>query len=597
MKTSAVGSHGVATENDVTFDKETNSFIRRRSFRLLATILQPQRARVVWLLLVIVGTQAARAGGPLLIAIGINRSLPRVQEGDFGLAIWYGVALLALGLAGGLLSWWSIKLTSAVCQAALLLLRQRVFLHVQQLSLEFHENYTSGRSIARQTSDLDDVREFLDSGINQFISAFVYMAVVIVLMATLDPLSSLIFLIALIPVFFVTRWFHRQSQIQYRSSRVASANLIVQFVETMTGIRAIQAFRHERKATDEHRIVSEDYRDADVRAFSLNGVYDPTLVLIGNLTVAAILAIDGYRMLTGDIALGVLVAAVLYAKRFFQPLEQMARFYNSLQSAIASLEKVSGLLEEEVGPVQRDNPRSIDSARGELTLDSVGFSYRGGKSVVADLDLVIPAGQTIALVGSTGAGKSTIAKLVARFYDPTRGSVLLDGVDLRDIHLADLRRHILVVTQESYLFGDSIAANIAIGKPGAERDEIVAAAKTVGAHEFICALSDGYDTKLNQRGARLSAGQRQLVSFARAFLADPTVLILDEATSSLDSTAETLIQSALSTLLKDRTAIIIAHRLSTVDIADRVVVLRNGRVVDDGTPREFRISSKLSAGN
>lgn len=579
---------GVADEDVVELDRAANRVVRRRSLRLLGLILRPMRSRVAWLMAVVVATQAARAAGPLLIAIAVNRALPDLRAGNPWPAVWYSVALFAVGLAGGVLNWVSIRVTSSVSQSALLDLRRRVFLHVQRLSLEFHERYTSGRAIARQTSDLEDIRELLDSGINHLLSSFVYMAMVAVILLSLDPASGLVFVVALVPVLLVTRWFHRRSQIQYRSSRVASANLIVQFVETMTGLRALQAFRREPAVAQDHRRVSEAYRDADVRAISLNGTYDPALVLIGNLTVAALLAVDGHRMLSGDLAVGTLIAAVLYAKRFFEPLEQMARFYNALQAAIASLEKISGLLEERPSLGERADPVALPISRGEVRMDEVVFRYRPDVETIPSFDLRIPAGQTIALVGGTGAGKSTIAKLIARFYDVTDGAVRLDGVDVRDLSFTDLRRHVVVVTQESYLFGGSIADNIALGRPGATRDEVVSAARAVGAHGFIAGLVDGYDTDVNKRGGRLSAGQRQLVSFARAFIADPTVLILDEATSSLDLPSEAVVQRALATLLRGRTAVIIAHRLSTVDIADRVLVLDGGRVLEDGAPGELR---------
>lgn len=584
-------ARGVTDEDVVLLDRDAARVVRRRSFRLLGSILRPRRRQVAGLALLVLVTQAARASGPAIIAVAVNEALARLAHGEKGPTLWWGAALLAVAVGGGALTWWTIRVTSQVSQAALLDLRRRTFRHVQRLSLEFHERYTSGRAIARQTSDLDAIRELLDSGINQLLSSFVFMGVVLFLVTALDPTSGAVFAVALIPVLFVTRWFARASAVQYRSSRVASANLIVQFVETMTGVRAVQAFRREQSATDDHRAVSDDYKAADVRAMSLHGIYDPSLILIGNLTIAALLAVDGYRMLHGDLGVGTLIAVVLYAKRFFQPLEQMARFYNALQGAMASLEKISGLLEEEPDLTEPTSPRSLarspSRVAGEIWLDAVTFGYERGREVVPHLDLTIPAGQTVALVGATGAGKSTIAKLIARFYDVSAGAVLLDGVDVRDLAFADLRRHIVVVTQESYLFSGSIADNIALGRPNATRGEVESAARAVGAHTFITALPDGYDTDVAKRGARLSSGQRQLVAFARAFIADPTVLVLDEATSSLDLPSEAVVQRALATLLDGRTAVIIAHRLSTIDIADRVLVLRDGRVLEDGPADEL----------
>jgi ATP-binding cassette subfamily B protein len=289
----------------------------------------------------------------------------------------------------------------------------------------------------------------------------------------------------------------------------------------------------------------------------------------------------------GQIAIGVLLATLLYTRRFFDPMEEMAMFYNSYQSAAAALEKISGVLEEQPSVPDPVKPLDLWKADGHVRFDGVTFAYKKDRVILPDFTLDIPAGQTVALVGSTGAGKSTLAKLISRFYDPSDGAVTLDGVDLRDLHPKDLRRAIVMVTQEAYLFSGSVADNIALGKPEATREEIVAAAAAVGAHTFIEGLPNGYDTDVNKRGGRVSAGQRQLISFARAFLADPAVLILDEATSSLDIPSERLVQEALQTLLADRTAVIIAHRLSTVAIADRVLVMEHGRIVEDGTPRDL----------
>jgi ATP-binding cassette subfamily B protein len=310
-------------------------------------------------------------------------------------------------------------------------------------------------------------------------------------------------------------------------------------------------------------------------------------VLIGNVTVAVVLLVGGLRAFQGELAIGVLLATVLYTRRFFDPMEEMAMFYNSYQSAAAALEKISGVLEESPSVPDPVDPVDLWAADGRVSFTGVEFAYNENAIILPRFDLEIPAGQTIALVGSTGAGKSTLAKLVSRFYDPSQGVISLDGIDLRRLHPKDLRRAIVMVTQEAYLFSGTVAENIAIGKPDASIEEIRAAARAVGAEGFIEELPSGFDTDVNKRGGRVSAGQRQLISFARAFLADPAVLILDEATASLDIPSERLIQKALTTLLADRTAIIIAHRLSTVAIADRVLVMEHGRIVEDGSPAEL----------
>ncbi|MEO6944138.1 MAG: ABC transporter ATP-binding protein [Lacisediminihabitans sp.] len=579
---------GVEGEERDDFSKVESAQIRQRSLRLLGSLLRPLWARVTITVIVVVISTAAQVAGPALIAYGIDSALPALlkKQDWMPLSLAVGAYLIA-GIVGAILIAQYTVLTARISQAILIDLRKRVFLQTQKLSLEFHESYTSGRIIARQTSDLDSIRELLDSGINQLVQGGLYMAFIAIALVTLDGWSGLILFASLVPLLMLGRWFQVRSQRMFRLTRVASARLIVQFVETMTGIRAVKAFRKEKRNETEFGELVEDYREANSRVLNLFGVFDPGLILIGNVTLAVVLLVGGLRVAGGDLAIGVLLATLLYTRSFYAPAEDMAMFYNSYQSAAAALEKISGVLEE--SPTVPDPARPVDlwHAKGDVGFEGVEFAYKDDRVILPKFDLQIPSGQTIALVGSTGAGKSTLAKLMARFYDPTRGTVSLDGVDLRRLHPKDLRRAIVMVTQEAYLFSGTVSDNIALGEPEASREEIVAAAKAVGAHEFIEALPDGYDTDVNKRGGRVSAGQRQLISFARAFLANPVVLILDEATASLDIPSERLVQEGLQTLLSDRTAVIIAHRLSTVAIADRVLVMEHGSIVEDGTPREL----------
>ena len=585
---SIAGVEGVEGEERNDFTKAESKQIRQRSLRLLGSLLRPERARVILTMAVVVISTAAQVAGPALVAYGIDKGLPALLDGNDWMPIGLTVAAyLVAGVVGaGLIAWYTV-LTAKISQAILFDLRTRVFLHTQQLSLEFHESYTSGRIIARQTSDLDSIKELLDSGINQLVQGALYMLFTAAAMFLVDGVSGLILLAALVPLAFLTRWFQVRSQQLFRRTRVASARLIVQFVETMTGIRAVKAFRKEKRNEKEFGDLVEDYRDVNSKVIQLFGIFDPGLVLIGNVALAVVLVAGGLRVAGGSLAIGALLAALLYTRQFFAPAQDMAMFYNSYQSAAAALEKISGVLEEKPGVADPVDPVDLWTANGAVNFEKVEFAYKEDRVILPEFDLQIPAGQTIALVGSTGAGKSTLAKLMARFYDPSKGAVTLDGIDLRNLHPKDLRRAIVMVTQEAYLFSGSVAENIALGKPDATRDEIVHAAKAVGAHEFIESLPGGYDTDVNKRGGRVSAGQRQLLSFARAFLADPVVLILDEATASLDIPSERLVQEGLTTLLADRTAIIIAHRLSTVAIADRVLVMEHGRIVEDGTPRDL----------
>ncbi len=578
---------GVEGEERNDFSAAESKQIRNRSLRLLGSLLHPLRRDVVITMAVVVISTLAQVAGPALIAFGIDTGLRRLREQDalpLALAV---IAYLGAGVTGAVLIAWYTVLSARISQAVLIDLRKRVFRQTQRLSLEFHESYTSGRIIARQTSDLDAIRELLDSGINQLVQGALFMVFIAAAMFSLDWVSGAVLFLFLVPLGFLTRWFQKRSQVVFRETRVASARLIVQFVETMTGIRAVKAFRKERRNEKVFGDLVEDYRHSNSRVIRLFGVFDPGLVLIGNMALAAVLLVGGLRVAGGGLTIGVLLASLLYTRQFFAPAQEMAMFYNSYQSAAAALEKISGVLEEEPGVPDPTTPIDLWTADGQVTFDSVEFAYTPDSVILPEFTLDIPAGQVVALVGSTGAGKSTLAKLISRFYDPSRGTVSLDGVDLTRLHPKDLRRAIVMVTQEAYLFSGTVSDNIALGKPDATAAEIEAAARAVGAHDFISALPGGYDTDVNKRGGRVSAGQRQLISFARAFLADPVVLILDEATASLDIPSERLVQQGLTTLLADRTAIIIAHRLSTVAIADRVLVMEHGRIVEDGTPDDL----------
>ena len=576
---------GTSGEDRSDYTREESRAVRRRSLRLLGSLVGPVRWQLVLAAVVLVVSTALRVVGPILIAYGINTALPAaVERADWMPTIGVVAVYLVTGIGGASLIGWYVVVTARLTQAIMLELRMRIFLHTQRLSLEFHESYTSGRIISRQTSDLDTIRELLDGGLNELVSGVLYGVFTLAALYVLDWQSGLILTIAGIPLFFLMRWFYRRSQVVYRESRVVSANVIVKFVETMTGIRAVKAFRTEPRGDDEFGALALKYRDVNLRSIRLYGSFEPGLMAIASLALAVIVLWGGLRVADGTMLLGTLLGAVVFVRNFFSPMQEVAFFLNSYQAATAALEKVSGVLEEQPTVPDPEHPVDLWEARGELRFDDVRFGYSDGRTIVPDLSLDIPAGQTVALVGTTGAGKSTLAKLVSRFYDPTAGTVSLDGIDVRRLHPKDLRRAIVMVTQEAYLFSGTVADNIALGKPDATLDEIRAAARAVGADAFIEALPHGYATDVNKRGGRVSAGQRQLISFARAFLANPSVLILDEATASLDIPSERQIQDALQTLLADRTAIIIAHRLSTVAIADRVLVMEGGRIVEDDAP-------------
>ena len=578
---------GVATEDRDEIDTTTGIRLATRSRRLLVSLLRPHLRAASAALGLLVVNQGALLAGPLLIAAAIDRGIPAALDGRPGPLAWCVAGYAAAGIADALTVRAFLRLSGRIGQDVLVDLRERVFAQVQRLSLAFHERYTSGRVISRLTSDLDSLQGLLDRGLDGLFISLLSIVGIGAVLLVLDTPLGLVALVGFVPLALLTRWYQRRAQHTYRRTRTWIARVIVQFVETINGIRAVQAYRRERRNCSIMNELNSRFADADTEAFSLIARFTSTIQLVGGTSVAVILLLGGLRVLEGTLTLGVLAAFVLYLGRFYDPLDELAQFANSYSSAAAALEKISGVLDER--PAVGDPVAAVAlpiPVRGEVVLDQVRFSY-GGPEVLAQLDLVVPAGQTVALVGATGAGKSTVAKLLARFYDPVAGAVRLDGVDLRSVADAELRRAVVMVTQESFLFSGSVADNIALGSPWASRSDVVAAARAVDADEFITALPDGYDTDVRKRGARLSAGQRQLVSFARALLADPAVLVLDEATSSLDIPSERAVQAALATVLAGRTALIIAHRLSTVLVADRVLVLSDGKVIEDGPPHQL----------
>ncbi|MFI5046748.1 MAG: ABC transporter ATP-binding protein [Acidimicrobiia bacterium] len=580
---------GVAVEDADDVTGTLAGFLRKRSRALLGVILRPHRRSLVLAgCLISIRTMCVLAT-PLLVQMGIDDGLPPLQEGGSGEL--RTIALVSLGIvvvtAVNAFAFNLFFLVSGrVGQDILLDLRMRVYDHFQRLSLAFHERYTSGRVISRLTSDVEALAELLNQGFVNLINAVLLIGGIAVVLLVLDWQLAIAVLLVFPVAILLTSWFRTKAEPAYRATREAVALVIVHFVESLAGIRAVHAFRREPRNQEIFDDLDDRYRQALVRSNTLGSMYGAGIMLLGRLSTVIVLLYGGERVLAGDMSIGVLAAFLLYLRRFFEPMQDLSQFYNQFQAASAALEKLAGVLDEAPTVPPPAAPVPLRSPQGELCFDRVRFAYTVAE-IIPEFTLTIPAGQTVALVGATGAGKTTLARLMARFYDPTDGTIALDGVDLRDLDDSDLRRAVVMVTQDNFLFSGTVADNIEFGKPGATRAELEAAAAAIGAHEFIAALPDGYDTDIQKRGGRLSAGQRQLVAFARAFLAQPAVLILDEATSSLDLRSERMVQRALRTLLADRTAVIIAHRLSTVEIADRVLVLEYGRVVEDGSPAEL----------
>ncbi|WP_298567621.1 ABC transporter ATP-binding protein [Streptomyces luteogriseus] len=559
---------------------------------LLRSLLAPLKARVTVTTLLLLLQQAVVQAGPLLVAYAIDRAVPAFRAQDHGPLIVVGAGYLACALAAGGLQFAFVAAAARVSQDVLLDLRGRIFRHAQALSVDFHERYTSGRLISRSTADVESLRELLDEGLQELVTVILSFVYISAMLLWLDLGLGGVAVASLVPLYALVRWYQRRAGRVYRARSTAIAAVIVKFVETMNGIRPVRAFRREAAGDADFGALNRRHERTNGDALLEMARYVTGSRLVANTAVAAIVLWGAYRVADGTLALGVLAAAVLYLRRLYDPIDRLGMFLNSYQSAAASLEKIAGLLAQTPSVPEPATPRQLPPLESEhpgraVVFDGVRFGYRTGGEVLPTFDLTLPAGQTVAVVGSTGAGKSTLAKLLARFYDPSDGRVLLDGVDLRDLAVPELRRGVVMVTQEAFLFSGTVADNIAIGRPDATREEIEQAAKEIGAHDFISTLPDGYDTDVRKRGGRISAGQRQLVAFARALLADPAVLILDEATSSLDVPGERAVQRAMTTVLKGRTAVVIAHRLSTVEIADRVLVMEHGRIVEDGGPAEL----------
>ncbi|GLP73822.1 ABC transporter ATP-binding protein [Mycobacterium antarcticum] len=580
---------GRAVSNDDDDLPIDESISRRREARsLLGGLLRPYATAVALLTIVIVVENAARLSVPLLVQRGIDHGIPPIVDGGSARELMLIVgALCGVVLVQAISRMFFLRRSGRIGQEVLLALRRKIFRHFQSLDVAFHERYTSGRVVARSTNDVEAIQDMLQTGFDGLITAVLTLLGTSVLLIVLDVKLGLMCLCAFPVLVLLVWWFRTQSAKTYKKVRESAALVIVQFVETMTGIKAVQAYRREPRNQQIFTDVADDYKTINERAFKLLAIFMPAVRLVGNVTTGGVLLYGGYRVLHGEMTLGTLTAFLLYLRIFFEPMQEISQFFNTFQSAAAALEKIAGVLAEAPGIEDPEDPVALSKVKGDIAFRDVKFSYVPDRPVLPDMELHIPAGQTVALVGTTGAGKTTIAKLIARFYDPTSGVVTLDGVDLRDLAQAELRSHVVMVTQENFMFEGSVADNIRFGRPDATDAEVREAAEAVGADRFIGALADGYDTDIAKRGGRLSAGQRQLIAFARAFLADPAVLILDEATSSLDIPSERMVQRALATVLADRTAVVIAHRLSTVEVADRVLVLEHGRIVEDGQPDEL----------
>ena len=568
-------------EPDVEFHQVQSD---RRPFTLRRLLAPHGGAIVVGVLLVALETVTLLAG-PLLTQRAIDRGM---GQGDFGVVKLMAGLYLASILVNSVVTRVRISWTGRLGQRLMYQLRIRVFSHIQRLSLDFFTEEKAGRIMTRMTSDIESLTELLGEGIIQFVVQLFTLGFVVLVLFSMDVQLALTVLLAIVPVMLVlTLWFRSASERGYGAVRERIADVLADLQENLSGIRILTAYNRQRFNEVKHRNIVGAHKSANEGAAKVAAVYGPGSDAVGTLGQALILLVGGRMVLRGDLSLGQLTAFVLYLSAFFAPIQQLVQLYNTYQSGQAAVAKIRDLLATDPSVAERPDADELPPIRGEITLEDVAFEYLPNQPVLRDVDLTIAAGETFSLVGTTGAGKSTIAKLVTRFYDPVAGRVLVDGHDLRDVTLASLRRQLGVVPQEPFLFAGTIRDNIAFARPDVTDDEVLEACRAVGIDDLVERLSDGIHTPVFERGSSLSSGERQLLALARAFLAQPRVLILDEATSSLDLKSEAVIERALDTLLEGRTAIIIAHRLSTAMRADRIAVVDNGVIAELGSHEEL----------
>jgi ABC-type multidrug transport system fused ATPase/permease subunit len=513
----------------------------------------------------------------------IGRTINEVHHGKTAMLGWLVLAFVGAGVLGIAFSYLQTFYTGWTGERMLADLRNQLFRHLQRLSLGFYERNRAGVIISRLTNDVEALDQLVTDGVTSLVQNTLLLAGTAVVLFFLDWKLALAALIVMPVMALATAWFRKRSGRAYRAVRETLGAVTATLAEDIAGMRVLQSFTREGAARENFRVISDRYRQSNMQTVVLSGIYFPVVDFISSAATAVVLGYGSYLAFHGQMSIGVLVAFLAYLSNFFDPVQQLSQLYNTFLSAVAALDKITDLMDEEPEVLDADRAVDLRQIDGHVSFADVHFAYGRGPEVLHGIDLDVRAGTTVALVGHTGAGKSTIAKLLARFYDPTEGSIKIDGVDLRQVSQASLRRQLGIVPQEGFLFAGTVAENIAFGRPQAERQEIIAAARAVGADEFIERLENSYETQLGERGSRLSLGQRQLVAFARALLADPRILILDEATSSVDIGTERKIERALRRLLDGRTAFIIAHRLSTIRDADLIVVLEHGKVVEQGT--------------
>jgi ABC-type multidrug transport system fused ATPase/permease subunit len=588
MKVWQPGGHLTRSREAHVDDWSWRATARRMS--TLARLAAPYKLRTTLAVVSLVAATVTTLAPPYLAKLAVDDGIRKHDLTALSVivALFLGSGVLSL-LAGGAQTYF----TGWTGERILADLRNGLFRHLQRLSLGYYERNRAGVIISRLTNDVEALDQLVTDGVTTLVQNILFLFGTAVILFLLDWRLALATLTVVPLLAFGTTIFRIHSARAYRAVRERLGTVTATLAEDIGGMRVLQSFTRERASRRRFREINDHYRAANQRTVVLNGLYFPFVDFLSAAATAIVLGYGGSLALGGSLTTGTLFAFILYLSNFFDPVQQLSQLYTTFLSATAALDKIMDVMDEE--PEVRDRPgaRPLGRIAGAVRFDDVRFSYATGAEVLHGIKLDVPAGTSVALVGHTGAGKSTIAKLLARFYDPSGGRILIDGTDLRDVTQESLRRQLGVVPQEGFLFAGTVHENIAFGKPDAAPHEVVAAARAVGAHDFILRLENGYETEVQERGSRLSLGQRQLVAFARALLADPRILILDEATSSVDIGTERRIESALRTLLADRTAFVIAHRLSTIRDADLIVVLEHGRVVEQGSHDELMAAQGL----
>jgi ABC-type multidrug transport system fused ATPase/permease subunit len=560
--------------------------VRGRRLRHLVSLLRPYRGRVLLMLVALFIATGAALVPPYLAGLALDKG---ISDGDTSVLTLILIAFIGAALVNWGATYVQTLLINWVGQRALQDLRIELFQHLQKLSIGFYSRNKTGVLISRITNDVQALDQLVTEGIQTLFSATLTLLGIAVILVVLDPSLALVTFLTFPVLLIGSVIFRLTSSGAYRLTREKIAAVTAYLQETLSGVRVVRAFGQERRHRTRFAELNDEHRQVNMKTVYLNAAYFPSVELLSAVATAAILIYGGNQVIDGDsaVTIGVLASFVFYLQSFFDPIQSLSQLYTTYQAGMAALDKIFELLDEEPDLADKPGALELPRVRGEIEFEDVSFSYYGDQPALCEVDLHIPPGQTVALVGATGAGKSTLAKLVARFYDPDHGRVLVDGHDLRDVTEHSLRSQLGIVPQEGFLFSGTIRDNIAFGRPGATEEEVRAAATAVGAHEFIERLPDGYDSEVGERGGQLSAGQRQLVAFARAAAADPRILILDEATSNVDVRTEAEIERGLRRLLAGRTAIVIAHRLSTIRRAGRIVVLDRARIVEQGTHEDL----------